>query len=114
MLFLGAALAPAQAVTNSQADLKAAVVAYSKAYLTGDGAAAYALLSKACRAKMSLSRFAALTEYAADLYGYIPIATYRATIDGRKASVTYTYAVAKINQTNQPWVYENGWRNNNC
>jgi len=113
-VLLSIATGPAHAATDSGAALKSAVSAYSKAYLTGNGAAAYQLLSRNCRAKLPLSKLAALTEYAAELYGFVPIKTYRATIQGTTAQVTYTYAVAKINQTNQPWVYENGWRNNNC
>jgi hypothetical protein len=100
---------------DPSSDLKAAVHAYSKAYLTGDGASAYAMLTKRCRTKLALSEFAAASESAKSLYGNVPIKTLDVKVNGTKATATYTYAVATINQTDQPWVFESGaWHYDQC
>lgn len=33
---------------------------------------------------------------------------------GDLARLTYTYAVSQINQSDEPWVDENGWKNDDC
>lgn len=96
-------------------DLKAAVNAYSKAFLTGDGAAAYALLSERCRSLTPLSDFAAITEQAKETYGPVKIDSLDVDVSGDSATATYTYAVPAINQTDEKWVLESGsWHNDDC
>lgn len=96
------------------AELKEAVMAYSAAYLTGDGAAAYALLSKHCQGTIALSDFAALTEQAKSVYGSVEIESLKVQVDGHSGTATYTYPVSALDQTNESWVDEGGWRNNGC
>ena len=100
---------------SAEDDLTVAVAAYSKAYLTGDGANAYALLSKKCQANMPLSEFAGLTEQAKTLYGNVKIKSVKVVVDGDQVTATYTYPVPAINQTDEPWVLEDGtWHNGEC
>jgi hypothetical protein len=96
-------------------DLKTAITDYSTAYLTGDGATAYGLLSQRCQAVLPLSEFAGLTEQARDLYGDVKIESLNVEVDGNQATATYTYAVPSINQTDEPWLIEGTrWKNDDC
>jgi len=91
------------------------VTKYTHAFLTGDGATAYGLLSDRCQAAMPLSEFAAVTEQARDTYGDVKIDSLDVRVDGRKARATYTFPVPAINQKDEPWVVEDGkWRNDDC
>lgn len=100
---------------DHEADLKKAVTEYTHAFLTGDGATAYAMLSAKCRAATPLSEFAAITEQARDTYGDVKIDSLKVTVDGRKARATYTFPVPAINQTEELWVAEAGsWKNDDC
>lgn len=95
-------------------EVRAAVEAYSTAYLSGDGAGAYELLSKKCQQSMPLSTFAGMTEQAKDLYGEVPIESFDARVKGDRATVSYSYAVKALTQTGESWVNEGGWKNNDC
>lgn len=95
-------------------EVRSAVESYSAAYLSGDGATAYQLLSKKCQQSMPLSTFATLTEQAKDLYGEVPIESFDAEVKGDRASVSYSYAVKALTQTDESWVNEGGWKNNDC
>ena len=102
-------------VVDHEAELKKAVTEYTHAFLTGDGATAYGLLSATCRAAMPLSEFAAITEQARDTYGDVKIDALKVSVDGRKARATYTFPVPAINQSEEPWVVEDGsWKNDDC
>lgn len=96
---------------------EADVKAYSDAFLTGDADAAFALRSTRCQDAIGESRFAAVVDQAGALYGEpLDFETYseNVTEDGT-ATVTYTYVVSGINQTDQPWVFEgSGWRYDDC
>src|SRR4029079_16094615 len=103
--------------TATDADeLRVNVQTYSDAYLTGQPIAAYRLLSKRCKDRMSLSYFTGLVTAAKQQYGSaLAFKTYSAEISGDLARVTYTYDVAAINQENEPWVKENGdWHEDDC
>jgi hypothetical protein len=101
---------------NADQQLQAAVQSYSAAYLGGNGAAAYALLTARCQQSVGLSQMMSLTSAAASLYGALPITSLTVNSDsGSQATVTYTYAVAKLNQSQQPWVVEGGsWKDDHC
>lgn len=101
---------------QAEAALHAAVQAYSDAYLSGNGEAAYALLSKRCQKIYTLEWFSALVDQAKNLYGNpLPMTSFKAHIAGGTARVTYTYTITAINQTDQPWTLEaGGWRDDNC
>jgi len=92
------------------------VQAYSDAYLSGKGKAAYALLSNRCKKMDTLEGFASLVDQAKTLYGNpLPMTSFKAHIADGMARVTYTYTITAINQTDQPWTLEaTGWHNDNC
>lgn len=79
--------ASTSAATNPSADLEAAVRNYSSAFLTGDGAAAYALMSERCQDATPLSDFAAITEQAADTYGEVAIKSLKVALVGMGQSI---------------------------
>ncbi|UUW89383.1 hypothetical protein [Pimelobacter simplex] len=96
-------------------DLRNAVQAYSDAFLSGEPTASYDLLSARCRDRHSLSYWTGVITAASDRYGEpLPIKSYAEKVSGDMARVTYTYSVAEINQTDEPWVNENGWKNDDC
>jgi len=101
---------------QAEAALRAAVQAYSDAHLSGNGKAAYALLSARCQKMDTLEGFSALADQAKNLYGNpVPMTSFKAHIAGGMARVTYTYMIKAINQTDQPWTLESGgWRDDNC
>lgn len=96
--------------------LRRAVQNYSDAYLTGDANTAYALLSKRCQARTTEADFAALVSQAKGLYGTaLPMKTFKVDLNDAQARVTYTYEMAAINQTDEPWVKESGdWHQDDC
>ena len=100
----------------ADAALRTAVQAYSDAYLSGDAKAAYALLSDRCQKRYTLDGFSLLVSQAKTLYGNpLPMTSYKAHIADGMARVTYTYTIAGINQTDQPWTLAgSGWRDDNC
>ena len=101
--------------TTPEDDLKKSISDYSMAYLTGDGATTYDLLTKRCQGVLPLSECASLTEQAKDLYGDVKIESVDVKVDGDKATSTYTYAVPAINQTDELWLIErSGWKNDDC
>lgn len=110
----GASDTATSSAPDPSGDLEAAVRKYSSAFLTGDGSTAYALLSKRCQTEMPLSDFAAITEQAADTYGDVSIKSLNVVVDGDKGTATYTYPVVTLNQTEQPWVNQEGWKWDAC
>ena len=101
--------------SEKRPDLRSSVEAYSAAYLSGDGATAYQLLTTRCRASTQLSELAAMTETAQRMNGNVQIETFSAAEDGDHATATYTFAVPALNQTDEPWLRESGaWHNNDC
>jgi hypothetical protein len=104
------------ASTAGEAELKAAVQAYSDAYLTGDASGGYALLSARCQKRVSKAEFIALVGQAKQQFGEaLPFKSFDAEINGPQARITYTYSVASINQDQEPWALEDGsWREDDC
>lgn len=96
--------------------LEAQVRAYSAAFLAGDGAVAYELLSKRCQERNERVGFVKTVDLAAATYGPQDIKTL--TVDqasGDLARVTYTYDKAALDQRGEPWVREAGtWRVDDC
>lgn len=106
--------APASAASDEQA-VKRAVNAYSSAFLGGRGADAYGMLSGRCQARVNRAQFLSAVDTAHDIYGPLPIKSLRVVVDGRTARATYTYAVSRLNQRNEPWLKVSGrWRMNEC
>ena len=111
-----AALSAAPSAASASAELKAAVQAYSDAFLTGEATTAYKLLSERCRKRTSLSEFTGIVTAAKQMYGSaLPLQTYSAKVSDDLARVTYTYAVKAINQEAEPWTREGGrWHQDDC
>ncbi len=100
----------------SQPALETAVRAYSDAYLSGQGSAAYGLLSQRCQQRFSQADITGLTQAAKAQYGVQPIQNLTVdTLAGTLARVTYTYSTGAINQQSEPWVFEGGaWHQDDC
>jgi len=97
------------------ASLEAAVRAYSAAFLGGDGAGAWALLSSRCQQKMAEIDYKATVAAAAVKYGSAALQSVTATVNGTQGSATYTYSDPTIDQHDQPWTFESGgWRWDAC
>lgn len=110
----------ATASTSPSEDQAAAVEkayrTYVQAFLTGDGATAYQLLSDRCREKEPLSQFAAISESAAEIYGKVDYTINSVHVDGDTATVDATYPVEALNQGGgSGWVLEDGqWHTDKC
>jgi hypothetical protein len=110
------AAAPPVTAAQAGAGLRAAVQAYSDAYLSGQGKVAWGLLSARCQKIYPLEMFSSLTNLAKTVYGGpLRMTSFKAHVAEGMARVTYTYVVPAINQTDQPWTLEaGGWRDDNC
>ena len=104
------------AATHDSAALRASVEGYSAAYLSGDGAGAWRLLSSRCRTRISEGEMLRMTPLAAKMYGDQSIETLKiVSLSGNMARVTYTFQKAELTQSRQPWVKEGGqWLKDNC
>lgn len=102
--------------TDSRAKLMSAVEAYSAAYLGGDGATAYGLMSARCRQRIGRDHMVGAATDAGTRYGEQPIATLHVdTLSGTRARVTYAYGRHELDQQSEPWVLEGGlWYNDDC
>lgn len=102
--------------SDPKAALEAAYRTYVDAYLTGDGATAYAAMSKKCQDAQPLSEFAASAEAAGELYGDIDYTIDSIVIDGDHGKVNATYPVDNLNQGGgSEWIIENGaWKMDRC
>jgi hypothetical protein len=94
--------------------LEETVRAYSADFLSGDAAAAYARLSERCRGELTEEVFSGTVADAAAAYGDAEITEYDHELDGDQAKVTYEYSDPAINQTDDPWVYEDGAWHKDC
>lgn len=90
--------------------------AYSQAYLSGDGAKTFGMLSARCQQRVGRDQIIAATAGAKAQYGPQPIATLAVdTLAGTLARVTYTYSTHSLDQTSEPWVREDGaWHEDDC
>ncbi|MFY9913441.1 MAG: hypothetical protein WAK18_02150 [Nocardioidaceae bacterium] len=97
------------------AELKKAVSQYSVAYLSGDADTAFALLSDRCALDLGHQGMAALVGAASQLYDTASPNTIDAKISGPHATVSYSFDESTLDQTNEPWLLENGhWHNDQC
>jgi len=104
-------------LTATAADaLRAAVQAYSDAYLGGQGTAAFAMISPRCQQMIGSNELKSAANEAKSLYGVLPLTSFTVNSNsGTSATVTYTYAVATLNQSNQPWTLVGGqWKYDHC
>lgn len=111
------ASASTSASSSPEDAVETAYRAYTKAFLTGDGATAYAMLSERCRGLYSEADFAAAAESAADLYGLVDyeVRDVKIDADGR-ATVDAEFPVEALNQGGgSEWIQESGsWRTDKC
>lgn len=112
----GPSESPTAEQESPEAALEEAYRAYIAAFLTGDGAAAYGLLSERCQDKEPLSSFAEASEAAAELYGKVDYTIESVTVNGDEGTVDATYAVEALNSGGGSlWVLEDGeWRSDKC
>ena len=105
----------ARSSNRAHEDLQAAVASYSDAFLTGDPQT-YALLTERCRDRVTAEQFQLILDQAKILYGSpLTIKTFNAETAGNLARVTYTYELAALNQTSEPWAKEDGdWKQDDC
>lgn len=104
------------AAAEPEDELETAYRTYVDAFLTGDGATAYGLLSERCQGEMPLSEFAATVEAAGEAYGQMDYTIESIDIDGDKAKVNATYPVEALNQGGgSEWALQDGqWRMDRC
>ncbi|MFF7561946.1 hypothetical protein ACFZB4_18485 [Streptomyces pseudovenezuelae] len=114
--------APTTTPTNTpppadDAELTAAVQAYTAAYFKGDAKAAYGTLSKRCQGKVTPEAYEVVVKQAAADYGTGHAATgVKADVSGELARVSYKVAgLPKFDQEQQPWTREGGdWKYDAC
>ncbi|MFE3169317.1 hypothetical protein [Streptomyces sp. NPDC059224] len=90
---------------------------YTDLYFGGSGKAAYAFLSKRCKAKADPDVFTATVEQAAKDYGPDhPATDVHATVSGDMGRVSYKVkGLPKFDQDAQPWAREGGtWKYDAC
>ena len=106
----------APATATQDQPLRAAVQAYSDAYLGGDGATAFNLQSARCQQTIGLQQMTSLASAAKSIYGVLPLTSFMVDSNSvSTATVTYTYAVAKMDQSDQRWVLQGGsWKYDGC
>ncbi len=109
--------ASSAASETPEAEVEAAYRTYTDAFLTGDGATAYGLLSERCRKLYPLSDFAAAAEAAKEMYGPVKYDLRGVTIDDSgRAKVDAKFPVAGLDQGGgSEWIREDGgWRTDKC
>ncbi|MEU4873431.1 hypothetical protein [Streptomyces sp. NPDC021608] len=98
-------------------DLERVADTYVNLYFGGAGEAAYAFLSKRCRAKADPATYAATADRAAKGYGPDhPATDVHATVSGGTGRVSYKVkGLPKFDQQRQPWKVEGGaWKYDAC
>ena len=114
-----ASTTPTEEVSEAPSEeeaLEEAYRTYVDAFLTGDAATAYPLLSERCREANALSEFATISESAAELYGPVDYTIENVTVDGDTGKVEASYAVEALNEDGgSTWVLEGGeWHTDRC
>ena len=96
--------------------LEPAVRAYVAAFIGGDGATAFALLSDRCQKKEGENSFVLVARMAHEQYGSATIVSYHDAVSGSTATATYEMSDPALNRSGpQPWEFENGaWRMDRC
>lgn len=93
-----------------------AVHGYSDAFLGGDGPTAFGLLSARCQERIGEKRMTAIVDAAAIAWGDASMGP--VTVDElgeTRALVSYEYDMGGLDQTEEPWVVEDGgWRQDDC
>lgn len=104
------------AAGDDEASLEAAYRAYIAAFLDGDAATAYGLMSQRCQDKETLADFAPIAKSAAELYGQVDYTIDDVTVNGDHGTVDATYAVDALNSAGgSTWLYEDGeWHSDKC
>ncbi len=107
--------APTEPEVSEEDLLKAAVADYTEAFFT-DGEKAWNLLSEKCQADRPLLPFEIVVDQAKEQYpNGAEIETITVTVDGDKATATYSLSASELNQTNESWIKEDGqWKYNHC
>lgn len=112
----GAGATQSAAASALTPPLEPAVRAYVAAFIGGDEATAFALLSDRCQKKVGENSFVLVVTQAHEQYGSATIVSYRDDVTGSTATATYDMSDPALNRSGpQPWVLENGaWRMDRC
>lgn len=111
------ASAESSAPPADDAELTAAVQAYTDAYFAGEASTAYRMLSERCQKDINELMYGATVKQAATDYGPDHAATdVQAEVSGDMARVTYKIeGLPKLDQDAQPWAREGGaWKYDAC
>lgn len=98
-----------------EALLEKAIREYTAAFFT-DAKSAYGLLSEKCQGARPYAEYVQVIELAKITYpDGSEIETLETTINGEKATATYSLEHSELNQTNESWIKESdGWKYNQC
>ena len=114
-LFLAAGCGSDDDEGSEDPALEAAVRAYSADFLAGDATAAYATLSERCHTVLEEDMYTNVVASAAEAFGDAEITDYDDDVNGNSATVSYEYDDDDLNQTDEPWVFEDGtWKLDDC
>jgi hypothetical protein len=114
--FSSPAISPSASPGASAQALEAAARAYSAAYLSGNADAAWRFLSGRCQSRLGRTQFDAVVTIAHTTYADARFQTFKVDqLSGSLARVTYTFDSHELDQSQEPWVFEDGaWRDDDC
>lgn len=104
-------------IGGDRAALDAAVRSYTTAYTDDDYADAWELLSSRCQRRVGREEFHRRAAAVHAKYGELgpTTVTIERIIPGRRATVSYTFRAAALNQKSENWRYERRhWREDHC
>jgi hypothetical protein len=103
---------PAPVPLNGTKQIEVAVRLYSDSFRAGDIGTAYHVLSARCRSRISVAELGAQSARSG---GFAAVLDVKAKVQGERASVSYTYPRAALNQHAEPWIREGGnWTRDRC
>jgi hypothetical protein len=111
----GAAVAgapPPSVPPDEAAALEAAVRGYTAAFVAGDVATAYAVLSSGCQDELRQAEFRRIVRPVVREYGGAQLVSFKITsFSGDRARVTYRFDERALDVKKERWINEDGaWR----
>ncbi len=107
---------PTKQLSRAERELAAAYRTFVDAFLSGDGATAYGLLSERCQDVYSAEEYADGSADAAEDIGLVDYVIVSVTVDGDRGEVDGEFPVAELNhEGGTAFVLEDGkWRADRC
>lgn len=107
---------PSNQLTSDERELATAFRTLVDAYLSGEGATAYALLSERCKDVFPPDEYAASSDEAADAFGLVDYVIVSVTVTGDEGEVDGEFPVADLNhEGGTAFVREDGeWHMDRC